>query len=340
MRILLVSETYLDLYVPILQEFKKQGHEVVFIPGDTLPSDTHRVEMNPINRCYKRIYNYIFDVYTNYWKAKFNEIPELNQKFDYYIDIQGVTFCPYLLNRLKSMNPHIKSTLYIWDSSMIYDYFRNAKYFDKVLSFDFDDSKKYDYTEFLPIYWTPVNSDSGINCDLSIVGTDHDDRLRIVENIAKQAKAVGLKVDFRIYVKKPAFSKNPLIVVWRKFSPKWKKIYNDYYKNIESEYVISEKISVEEVQQIMLSSRCVIDTDIEKQTGVTPRLLWALAIGKKVITTNKDIVKMPFYNSAQIKIVDRNNPMLDVDFVKEEKHFVPQQSIERLRIDRWINYLL
>lgn len=59
MRILLVSETYLDLYVPILQEFKKQGHEVVFIPGDTLPSDTHRVEMNPVNRCYKRIYNYI-----------------------------------------------------------------------------------------------------------------------------------------------------------------------------------------------------------------------------------------------------------------------------------------
>lgn len=52
-------------------------------------------------------------------------------------------------------------------------------------------------------------------------------------------------------------------------------------KNIESEYVITEKISVEEVQRIMLSSRCVIDTDIEKQTGVTPRLLWALAIGKR-----------------------------------------------------------
>ena len=66
MRILLVSETYLDLYVPILQEFKKQGHEVVFIPGDTLPSDTHRVEMNPINRCYKRIYNYIFDNVVDY----------------------------------------------------------------------------------------------------------------------------------------------------------------------------------------------------------------------------------------------------------------------------------
>lgn len=147
---------------------------------------------------------------------------------------------------------------------MIYDYFRNAKYFDKVLSFDFDDSNKYDYTEFLPIYWTPVNSDSGINCDLSIVGTDHDDRLRIVENIAKQAKAVGLKVDFRIYVKKPAFSKNPLIIVWRKFSPKWKK-----YIMIIIKYRVRicdiRKISVEEVQQIMLSSRCVIDTDIENK---------------------------------------------------------------------------
>ena len=100
MRILLVSETYLDLYVPILQEFKKQGHEVVFIPGDTLPSDTHRVEMNPINRCYKQIYNYIFDVYTNYWKAKFNEIPELNQKFDYYIS-PAISYKDYSVTGLR-----------------------------------------------------------------------------------------------------------------------------------------------------------------------------------------------------------------------------------------------
>lgn len=42
---------------------------------------------------------------------------------------------------------------------------------------------------------------------------------------------------------------------------------------------------------------------------------------QKVITTNKDIVKMPFYNSAQIKIVDRDNPILDVDFVKRRKVF-------------------
>lgn len=340
MKILLVAETYLDLYVPILEEFKKQGHNVVFIAGDTLPSDTHRIEMNPINRCYKYVYNCVFDIYKKYWEKKFIDIKELNQRFDYYIDIQGVTFCPYLLNKLKSINPKIKSTLYIWDSSKIYDYFRNAKYFDKVLTFDFDDSKKYNYAIFLPIYWTPVNSIRAINCDLSIVGTDHDDRLRIVELLAKQAHTAGLKVDFRIYVKKPAFSSNPIIALWRKNSQKWKKIYNAYYKNIESPYVITKKISVTEVQEIMLSSRCILDTDIEKQTGVTPRLLWALAIGKKVITTNKDIVKMPFYNPEQIKIIDRVHPILDVDFVKEEKHFIQQPLIESLRIDKWINYLL
>ncbi len=186
------------------------------------------------------------------------------------------------------------------------------------------------------------NEQDVINTTIELIKIDSRNGKNGEDEIVKYLSGIlsNLKVDFRIYVKKPAFSTNPLIVVWRKISPKWKKIYNDYYKNIESEYVITEKISVEEVQQIMLSSRCVIDTDIEKQTGVTPRLLWALAIGKKVITTNKDIVKMPFYNSAQIKIVDRDNPILDVDFVKEEKHFVPQQTIERLRIDRWINYLL
>ena len=55
-------------------------------------------------------------------------------------------------------------------------------------------------------------------------------------------------------------------------------------------------ISPEDVQKIMMDSECVLDTDRASQTGTTPRLIWALALGKKVITTNMNVKQMPLYD--------------------------------------------
>ena len=340
MKILFVSETYLDLYVPILEELKNQGHDVVFIPGDALPSDCYSFETNRINRALKKMYNRLFNVYEKYWINKIEELNIFKEKFDYYIDIQGTTSCPFLVNFLRKNNPNIKTCLYIWDSSNVYDYFRNAFLFEKVYTFDYNDSLNFDCAEFLPIYWCPTEHENEIKYDLSIVGTEHDRRLEIIHKVALQAKVYDLNFDFRIYIKEPPYSRNPLAKFWRKISPKWRRIYKEYNENIKSEYAITNKIPVSKVEKLMAQTKCIVDTDNEKQTGVTPRLLWAIAIGKKVITTNKNIVKMPFYNSNQIRIIDRHNPVIDKDFITENYFHKASSYIEELRIDKWIKYLI
>lgn len=76
-------------------------------------------------------------------------------------------------------------------------------------------------------------------------------------------------------------------------------------------------MSVEETERIISESSCILDTDRESQTGTTPRVIWALASGKKILSTNKNLIKMPFYNEKQIHIIDRNTPIVDIDFYEK-----------------------
>lgn len=102
------------------------------------------------------------------------------------------------------------------------------------------------------------------------------------------------------------------------------------------EIIIHEPIDINRVNEIMLASKCVLDTDRETQTGTTPRLIWALALGKKVITTNKNVRRMPFYNPQYISIIDRENPQLDWNFIEADLPHVINPEIEKLRIDLWV----
>ena len=103
-------------------------------------------------------------------------------------------------------------------------------------------------------------------------------------------------------------------------------------------FIIKETIPVDIVNRIILESNCILDTDRECQTGTTPRVIWALALGKKIVSTNLNLKNMPFYNEEQIVFIDRNNPILDIDFVKSRKEvFTINDYILNLRIDNWIN---
>ena len=105
--------------------------------------------------------------------------------------------------------------------------------------------------------------------------------------------------------------------------------------------LITEKVfSIEEMQRIIEASDCVLDTDMEVQAGPTPRLIWALAQGKKVITTNRSIIDMPLYDPNRISVIDRKKPIINIDFLKNNASYKHIDSLSRLRIDRWIEELI
>lgn len=344
MKILLLVPKYLDLYKPIIEELKNQGHQTKVIFDKNLFSDPYGrfQKTSKLKQIIKKI---IFvNIVKLYWIKRIREDKELNLSYDILFCINGCSFDNYLLKHLKIINPSIRSIIYLWDTSKYYDYIHNIKYFDKVLSFDIDDCKKYSMI-FLPFYWKPSTCmKSKIVYTMSIVGSNHDGRLEIIEKIAKQLNDSNLNYYFKLYM--------PLVELKRDEKKLFKKAIKNkdlptirYYKLLtgktNSEYIVHSIISVDDVQRIMSQSEIILDTDRETQTGTTPRLIWALAMGKKIVTTNENIKIMPFYNPTYISIIDRDNPILDKNFILDNNSQTDQvSSLFNYRIDNWIKFIL
>ena len=124
--------------------------------------------------------------------------------------------------------------------------------------------------------------------------------------------------------------------------PFFKEQLEDNNDNLFIEY----PINADDYNTIMEESECVLDIDRPMQTALTPRLVWALAAGKKIITSNqnyrrllesivsKDVI------TQQVKCIDVNKPILDVEFMNKKMSFSSKIGMERLYIQNWVNTIL
>lgn len=340
MNILFLAHNYLGLAQPIIDEMERQGHYVFYVEDKALPTDCyHKNNLKILNKI-KMLYNRLFKIYEKYWKEKFKIDKRFSNHFDLLFCIQGLSFHPILLNYLKIKNPHIKTSLYIWDTNRFYDFFRNASFFEKVFTFDLDDSHENKDVGFLPFYWT---ENSRVCCDnaqydLSMVGTDHDGRYEIVKNVYCNVRN-QLTTCFKIVIPKYPFDMTKRLRFTFLTLFRYRKIALKL-KNWQSKMMLPiytfDYLEPEYVNDIIQCSKCILDTDRETQTGTTPRVIWALAMGKKIISTNKHLLEMSFVDKQQIRIIDRNNPVIDIDFVKSDISFAPSEYVQSLRLDKWI----
>lgn len=312
MKILLLAPTYMGLHVPIVDELKRQKHDVTFFEDIMFSWDWKYPWRGRHDRLFRQIKCFTKQTFQRYWNNLFSKTIQFRQYYDLFIAINGCSFHPILLAKLRIHNPNIKSVLYLWDNSQFYDYYHYATYFNKVMTYDINDSKKYS-AKFLPFYWQPLSDNLQnlpIIYKISMIGSNHDGRYKIAQRVYEQLSSI------------------------------YKSLYLKVLdKNLQKdEIIIHDPIPIEEVLQTMVQSECILDTDRASQSGTTPRLIWALAMGKKVITTNKNVAQLPFFDAEQVFIIDRKNPVIDNYFL--EKKIKPNNQnklLKELRIDYWIN---
>ena len=99
--------------------------------------------------------------------------------------------------------------------------------------------------------------------------------------------------------------------------------------------IMDGKLPLKYVNEIEAQSRCVVDVNLDR-SGVALRVIKALASGKKVITNNPHIINEKFYRPENIKIINKNEVSLDVDWIKSP--FVPV-DVSYLRLDNWLKYI-
>lgn len=339
MKIFFLTQYCVELYKPVYEELKNQGHEVFLVKDISLPFDYNHRRIGFVKRIILKLIRFLWQTEKGYWKQKIQETPEsYNKYYDLFFCIDGTSFHPYLLHHLKKYNPQIKASLYLWDSNKFYNYFRYNYLYDRVMTFDMDDAENNEGVELLPSFWfeTPKRSEK---YSLSIVGSDHDDRLSIVDKVYKQLVDAKLESSLRIVIFPP--KELPDI---RRFLQYYKKAYQKKCEVFERKktlpYTTTEPQPMAEVIRIIDESECVLDTDMPIQVGATERVIWALARGKKIVSTNTNLKKMPFYNPEQIRFIDRNNPILDIDFITEKKVFPVSEYLESLRIDKWVHTMI
>ena len=314
MRICLLAPTYMDLYCPIVEELERQGHQVTFVEDKMFDFDWKYPYRSFFDRLIRKIDCVINRRFENYWNGVFSARCDLNQHFDELIVVNGCSFHKSFLRRIKFYNKKIKTVLYLWDNSSFYDYFQYNELLDKVMTYDINDSEKY-AVKLLPFYWQQSQC-VGVKekYKLSMIGSNHSGRLQIARSVSSQLKKQGY--------------------------PYYIKVLDGCLK--EDEIIINHAIPLMDVLNIIMESECVLDTDRASQTGTTPRLIWALAMGKKVITTNLNIKRMPLYHPDRISFIDRNNPVLDNKFLALKIDQKEQISyLSSLRLDNWIkNFLI
>ena len=66
------------------------------------------------------------------------------------------------------------------------------------------------------------------------------------------------------------------------------------------------------------------------------RSIEILGLQRKLITTNKDIQNYDFYNKNNIFILDRANPVMDMDFFKAPYEKLNEKLYGKYSLENWI----
>jgi len=220
--------------------------------------------------------------------------------------IQGEGVTPTTLATLRSNYPSAKLVFYTWDSIENKPLFvRNLRFYDRCSTFDPMDAKKFGML-FRPLFYSQkfeqmANTES--TYDLSFIGTIHSDRYHIVKSLMGQLPPEARSYAY-LYLQAP-------------WMYDLRRLLTDTLhgaKRHEFRYV---PLSKDQVHAVFFGSRAVIDIEHPKQRGATMRTFESIGSQRKMITTNQSLQEHDFYDSRNIRIINRQAPILDMAFLKE-----------------------
>lgn len=265
----------------------------------------------------------------DYYKRILEEIKDT--KFDYLLVIRGEVVPEFFLKEFKKLNPSCELIFYNWDS------FKNTPntskhltLFNRCYTFDSEDAKNM-RINFLPLFFYDEfkleKSDSTNKIyDLLFLGTAHSDRYLIANELSIWCENNGLKA-FNYF-----FMQGKLVYfIKRLIDPTFKKF--DYKKLSFNSLTASDMVNYYKKANVIL------DVNHPFQTGLTMRTFEAIGSRKKLITTNSEIKKYPFYNEKNIFVIDRNNLKLEKDFFESKYNDLDDDMYNKLSMEGWLNNL-
>jgi hypothetical protein len=331
--ILLVAPKYYGYEDVISAALVKGGDNVTFIENKAFQYD-------PINRGTKWFTTFLC-LKNRYIRTTL--IPVSQKKFDVCFFINLFSFDPAIIKNLRLSNPSIRCVLYLWDNIRGYKWQQFFSYFDEIYCFDPVESEQFNL-KYLPNFYPDIQPALSSEFDLCSIASLQVHRLKKLTQIVQSAEKSNSKFFFYLYLPRQhsRLKYNWAVYQATKLFPNrftgYKYMYGLISRSIENELVKHDPISLSNAIDVMGRSKCIVDLPYPWQTGSTQRVINALALNKKVITSNESAVKESFYDPEFIKVVPLSEFSIDWNWINRKTE--TSLDLSSLRIDNWLKRLL
>ncbi len=316
-RILFFSPKFFNYEIAIKEELENEGAIVHLYDERGNPSSFQKVL---IRKCSFLLKSKIL----HYYKSIIDKESQFQPDFVFFLSPETAT--KECIDLLRHIFVSAKFILYMYDSLQN----KNAKhiypYFDKTLSFDPNDCKKYGFI-FRPLFFIKSFESKIIpvsyQYDFCFIGTIHSDRAKI------------------LYLLKQYFEKNGLSYYYYLFIPgnllysiRW--ILDKYVRKFGKKFIHTESIDKTTISSIASHSKCIIDINHPNQVGLTMRTIEMLGLKQKVLTTNEHIKEYDFYEPKNQIVISRSGFNVPLDSVNGE--YIPTDDIiyNSYSLNSWI----
>lgn len=239
------------------------------------------------------------------WSVALKKLKWENE-VQYIVIFSDITIFPIsirFLNKLKR-NYNIQYVMYFNDcleSESAYNakrYLKKIK-FDKVLSFDFKDTEN---NSNFSLYFPPYKKI-----------TDAENKELIYDLV--WAGNPGIRYDMLMKIYKHLMQNQVRVM----YEMRMINVPDDISENESQIKIFSDKRPYSDIIRLNNLSNCILEIPLQGQTGSTYRYYEAVCYNKKLLTTNKYIVNMPFYDQRYMKIIERPED-IDINWLKRREN--------------------
>lgn len=319
--ILFISTTFNLYYLDIISEMKKLNCNVDWF--------SDRPSNSIIMRAAIRVNKNIVDRQITKYEKKILKYAT-KKIYDTIFVILGQSFHEEFWVELKKIQAQAKFIYYLWDSVANFPCItNNAKYFDKVYSFDKQDCQTLE-CEFLPLFYVSDFAEKKYELeqyDFCYIGTFKPDRYSKINEIIHNLEIQGMKgyVYFYIHSRSVRFY--------------YRMKYKNIMKNVNHK-LFYKRLSKKECSSLEHKSKIIIDVPQEHQNGLTIRIFEAMALRKKIITTNEDIVNYDFYYPQNIYVAKDGKINFDDIFFGEDFKNIDENIYNKYSLKQWVKKVL
>jgi len=206
---------------------------------------------------------------------------------------------------------------YIYDSCTRFpiDHLLKENIFDSIYSFDLNDCKKFGFhfiTNYIYLEKKENQPLPQTNKNIFII-LSIDERLHLLNKIANYLSENAIQYKFIIIGKRKP-------------------------KNINANIIYTKQpIFLEDLRNDLENSSIYLDLIRNGHNGLSFRIFEALAMQKKVITTNQSVKLYDFYNPNNILILDENKPInINSDFLNSPYEPLSDEVYHKYTIENWV----